>query len=306
MTYSNGSEKSSRSKADYFEVLIANSLAKHYKVGKTFDREISELEETILDFDDGKDRINEQKERAKKTSEMLIQFLMKEGITNVKDVEWVGRHHQKRHTLSDVDLILTNNEGIGISLKSVGSGLGTQKNLGYDTMATYLSLDIDKDMTNMWDNIRKDLRKSGNANMRALAEMPKTTIREHKRDYPIIKEIGHHWGRLVQVESVKRSVERFNDLGNEQKGEFLKVIFGTKDTRRLLNVIAQDEGVKIYWNRVYDSITSGRECEARKITDVGYGIYVNNRRILRIQTCFTNGVGISAYCQRAFLTGIGE
>ena len=62
MTYMNGSEKSSRSKADYFEVLIADKLAKHYKVGKNFQREVAELEEEIaLAFVDSEYRIFEQK-----------------------------------------------------------------------------------------------------------------------------------------------------------------------------------------------------------------------------------------------------
>ncbi|MBI4284196.1 MAG: hypothetical protein HY663_06985 [Chloroflexi bacterium] len=98
MTYTNGTEKSSRSKADYFKVLVANALAQHYKVGKTFQREISELEEIILSLRDGKYRINEQRERAKNTSVMLISFLIKEGITRVKDVEWVGRYHTTAFT----------------------------------------------------------------------------------------------------------------------------------------------------------------------------------------------------------------
>lgn len=303
----NGMEKSSRSKADYFEVLIADKLAKHYKVGKNFQREITELEEEIaLAFVDGEYRIFEQKGRAKNTSEKLINFLMGERITKIKDVEWIGRYHQTKHTLSDVDLILDSNEKIGVSLKSVGSGLGTQKNLGRDSMATYLSLNIDKDLANMWNNIRKDLRKSTNPKIRTLAESSKADIYKHKRDYPIIKEIGHRWGHIVQVESVKQSVRNFNKLTADKRSEFLKVIFGVEDARRLLNVIAQPEEVKIYWNKVYDSMISGEGCEARKITDVGYGIYINNKRILTIQTCFTNGVGISPYCQRAFLTRIDD
>ncbi len=92
MTYMNGIEKSSRSKADYFEVLIADELAKHYKVGKTFQREVAELEEEIaLTFVDSEYRIFEQKERAKNTSEKLITFLMGEGITKIKNVEWISR-----------------------------------------------------------------------------------------------------------------------------------------------------------------------------------------------------------------------
>ena len=137
----NGMEKSSRSKADYFEVLIADKLAEHYKVGKNFQREVTELEEEIaLAFIDGEYRIFEQKGRAKNTSEKIINFLVGEGITKIKDIEWIGRYHQTKRTLSDVDLILDNNEKIGVSLKSVGSGLGTQKNLGRDSMATYCRL----------------------------------------------------------------------------------------------------------------------------------------------------------------------
>lgn len=303
----NGTEKSSRSKADYFEVLVADKLARHYKVGKNFQREVAELEEGIkVAFVDGEYRILEQRRRATDTSEKLIDFLMREGIIKIKDVEWVGRYHQTKHTLSDVDLILDNDEKIGISLKSVGSGLGTQKNLGYDSLASYLSLNIDEDLANMWNNIRRDLKKSASIEIRALAEKSKATIYRHKRDYPVIKESGRRWGYIVQVESVKQSVENFNKLTANKRSEFLKAIFGTKDTRRLLNVIAQPEEVKIYWNKIYDSIISGEGCEARKITDIGYGIYINNKRILTIQTCFTNGVGISPYCQRAFLTGTDD
>lgn len=307
MTYINGSEKSSRSKADYFEVLIADKLAKHYKVGKNFQREVADLEkEVALACVDSENRIIEQKERAKNTSGKLIDFLVGEGITRIKDVEWIGRYHQTKHTLSDVDLILDNNEKIGISLKSVGSGLGTQKNLGYRSLKSYLSLDIDKDLEQMWDNIRRELGKSGDNKIRALAGAPKSIIKSSKRKHPIISEIGREYGFLVQANSVNQSVKNFNKLTDSGKSAFLKLIFGAESGRKLLNVIAQPEKITIHWNSIPDYVASGAGLEARKIKDISYGIYVGDGLIVRIQASFTNGIGISAYCQRAFLTGIDD
>ncbi len=37
-----------------------------------------------------------------------------------------------------------------------------------------------------------------------------------------------------------------------------------------------------------------------KLTDVGYTIYVDGEPTYRVQTNYTNGIGISAYCQRIF------
>ena len=42
------------------------------------------------------------------------------------------------------------------------------------------------------------------------------------------------------------------------------------------------------------------EVRKDKMTDVGYTIFVDNKPTYRVQTNNTNGIGISAFCQRIF------
>jgi len=294
-------KKSSRSKADLFEVLIADYLAKAFKIKKDFKKEINNLTNLLKKFENGQLRTEEEQIRAKQTAIELIKFLKRENVNNVKDVEWVGRQYQTQKTLSDVDLILTNSDVIGVSLKSTRIGLGTQKNLGYRALREHLSLNIDKEIEKMWEKIRLNLgKKSGK--LKLLANAARGIIKNKKRKYPVIKKIGKKYGHSVQVKSVKQSIKNFNNLGQEKKSAFVKLIFGLeKDKRRLLNAVTQKNKTSIYWNEVYNSIVSRKGLQARKLKNVSYGIYSNNKLLLRLQASFTNGIGISAYCQRAFL-----
>jgi hypothetical protein len=297
----NALKKSSRSKADLFEILIADKIADSFGIKKDFKNNIDDLKNILKKFENGQFRNEEEQRRAKQTTIELLKFLKHENINNIKNVEWIGRRHQAQKTLSDVDLILTNNEVIGISLKSTRIGLGTQKNLGYKNLKEHLSLNIDKEIKKMWENIRLDLKKRG-GKLKLLADAARGVIKNKKRKYPIIEKIGKKHGHPVQVKSVKQSINNFNNLIQKKKGAFVKLIFGLeKDKRRLLNIVAQKNKTSIYWNEVYNSIVSGKGLWARKLKDVSYGVYFNNKLILRLQASFTNGIGISAYCQRAFL-----
>jgi len=232
-------KKSSRSKADLFEVLIADYLAKAFKIKKDFKKEINNLTNLLKKFENGQLRTEEEQIRAKQTAIELIKFLKRENVNNVKDVEWVGRQYQTQKTLSDVDLILTNSDVIGVSLKSTRIGLGTQKNLGYRALREHLSLNIDKEIEKMWEKIRLNLgKKSGK--LKLLANAARGIIKNKKRKYPVIKKIGKKYGHSVQVKSVKQSIKNFNNLGQEEKSAFVKLIFGLEeDKRRLLNTVTQ-------------------------------------------------------------------
>ena len=297
----NALRKSSRSKADLFEVLVANYLAKDFRIKKDFKKEINNLINLLKKFENGQFRTKEEQTRAIQTAIELIKFLKCENINNIKDVEWVGRQHQTQKTLSDVDLTLINNEVIGVSLKSTRTGLGTQKNLGYRTLKEHLSLNIDKEIEKMWEKIRLDLGK-GDDKLKLIANAARGIIKNKKREYSVIEKIGKKYGYPVQVKSVKQSMKNFNNLGQKKKSAFVKLIFGLEENkRRLLNAVTQKNKTSIYWNEVYNSIVSGKGLRARKLKNVSYGVYSNNKLILRLQASFTNGIGISAYCQRAFL-----
>jgi len=299
----NGEEKSSRSKADLFEVKVTQGLIKHYNINRDYSKEIRDLEVQIRNFTNGERRLGEQFERIDMIVPEIIKFLDGELNKNkkIKDVKWIGRKHKKEASLSDVDIIFADNTIIGVSLKSVGSGTGTQKNLGYDAVKKYLNIDIENDINRMWSQIRNELKKEGSKMLKKIAELPKTAIKNNKRRFSIIGRIGKKYGFPVQVKAIKQSVENFNKLTIEGKKEFLKCIFGIENVRRLLNVIVTYNHTNIYWNEKFDSLISSQNIEARVLQKKSYGIYIDGDLILRVQASFTNGIGISAFCQRAFL-----
>jgi uncharacterized protein YbcI len=77
-------KKSSRSKADLFEVLIADYLAKTFRIEKDFKKEINNLTNLLKRFENGQFRTGEEQIRAKQTAIELIKFLKRENINNVK------------------------------------------------------------------------------------------------------------------------------------------------------------------------------------------------------------------------------
>ncbi|MBI3291110.1 hypothetical protein HYZ76_02395 [Candidatus Falkowbacteria bacterium] len=297
-----GLEKSSRSKADLFELLIARSLANHYGIDNNFGKSINTLKKKIIfGFGDGLIRVIEQEEKSRKVTNNIINFLIREKVPSIKNVKWIGRNHQKEATLSDVDLVLDNGKIIGISLKSTRLGSGTQKNLGYKTLKKYLSLDIDEELEIMWKNIKLELEKKG-GHLKSLSNGSKTAIKNKKRSHPIIEKVGKKYGNPVQIRSVALSVNNFNTLDEKNKKDFMKVLFGLKeDNRRIFNVLAQSNKISIYWNEIYNSVVTGKNLQAKKVRDISYGIYTKDKLLIRLQASFTNGIGLSAYCQRAFL-----
>jgi len=173
--------------------------------------------------------------------------------------------------------------------------------MGYRSVKKYIGLNIDSELSDMWVNVRRSMKQSGNAKIEALATATKTAIKKGKDSYSIIADIGHKHGYPVQVESVAQSIDKFNSMTDEQKKEFVAYIFGLKDPRRLLNVIVAGEEMDIHWNSVHKALLSRTGLHAKRIEDVSYGLYLGNNFVVRIQACFTNVIGISAYCQRAFL-----
>jgi len=79
--------KSSRSKADLFELLLTKELNKHYKLPyKDLENEIKKLISQITVFKDGLIRIEEQKNRVKLLSPFLTKELDKLIIINGKPI----------------------------------------------------------------------------------------------------------------------------------------------------------------------------------------------------------------------------
>ena len=202
-----------------------------------------------------------------------------------------------------MDLSFNTEGSIGISLKSTRSGKGTQKNIGAGKLRFYLGLDVSREVEEMWKGIRVELKKGG-GELAELSSASSTKIKENKYRFPVIQKIGEKFGRRVQILATKKSTILFNKLGIEEKSKFLEFIFGSREKRPLLNVLVEGKKVTTQWNEGFSYFVSNKNIRAvkdKKDNGKGYFIYIENQPVLRIQVNFTNGIGLSAFCERAFL-----
>jgi hypothetical protein len=303
ITIEESKRKSSRSKADLFEVLIAINLCTTYKLDKGKLEEFrQELENAISKFIDGEKRIEEQRERATILMPALLEKLNSEIIPNhgkLKIISWIGRRWQTEETLSDLDLTFDSGFFMGISLKSTRIGSGTQKNLGYEKLKQFLGLNIDNGLKNMWSNIRRDLSDAG-SELAIIATKSQGEIKNAKYRFPVIQIIGRKYGTPVQELAISKSVELFNALPRKKKLAFLEEIFGIGSAKPLLNALVEKDSTKLYWNETIKGLIEG-ELAAKKIKKKSYCIIANKKPLVRIQASYTNGIGLSAFCERAFL-----
>jgi len=57
----------------------------------------------------------------------------------------------------------------------------------------------------------------------------------------------------------------------------------------------------LYWNESFNKLIRGKLAAKMEKNGKGYYITVDEEPILRIQANFTNGIGLSAFCERVFL-----
>ena len=299
-------EKSSRAKADFFELLICQGLINYFRLPRNYTEEIKTLRKTLSTFPDGKLRIKDQEEKAKRLLPHIGNLLKRKSKTQgqIKEILWIGRAFRANKTLADVKVIFGNNDSIGISLKSVGVGTGTQKNIGYKSVKECLQVDLDKELKNMWLKIRTTLKTMGGEYSK-ISELSQKAIKDSKYQYPKIQEFARKLAEPIQILATRESVKNFNRLPLKDKINFLKILLGYDQKLELLTIIVSQKNILSYSNDKYDSLVTGEvKVEAKAIKDKSYGIFINGQLALRIQSSFTNGVGLSAFCQRAFLTNI--
>jgi len=303
ITVEDSKKKSSRSKADLFEVFVAIGLSNTYKLKKDkLEKAKRELENVISKFPDGEKRIEEQYKRTEILMPALVKQLDSEIIPThgkLQAIDWIGRRWQEEETLSDLNLTFNSGFLMGLSLKSTRQGLGTQKNLGYEKLKQFLGLDIDKEIDRMWENIRRELSRAG-------GELAKSSSKNHgeiknaKYCFPVIQKIGRRYGIPVQELAIDKSVELFNALPKEKRLAFLEEIFGITSTKPVLNVLVEKDIPRLSWNETMRGLIEGK-LVAEKIKDKSYRILADKNPIIRLQASFTNGIGLSAFCERAFL-----
>ncbi|MFA4834292.1 MAG: hypothetical protein WC619_05670, partial [Patescibacteria group bacterium] len=206
-------------------------------------------------------------------------------------VIWVGRN-LLIETTSDVDAEHISKQKTRFSIKSIANtGTGTLKNLGARQIKKYLGIDFSNNYEKMWEELKKYLN-----NFVSSQGQIKKRVQRNKE---LLKWATEN-GKKYQVILNEMCFKNFNSLPLNKKIDFLNFITDCNDDD-LYVIIVNSLDVIIY-KPVEKKLKIIKSIEAKKdrMTNVGYIIFVDNKPTYRVQTNNTNGIGISAFCQRIF------
>lgn len=285
--------KSNRAQADYFELLVCQYICHLYNVTFSYSKDLAELSNKILSLPSGTARLKLQNDNfikiQPKIKEILDYEIGQKG--KVISVIWVGRN-LLIETTSDVDAKHINKQKTRFSIKSIANtGTGTLKNLGARQIKKFLGVDFSQQYEEMWQRLRNYLHEP---------EMPQEKLKKKAQRNQKLLRWATGNGRKYQIELNDLCFNAFNLLSVEKKIDFLNFITDCND-KDLYVIIVNSVDVIIY-KPVEKKLKIIKSIEAKKdkITDVGYAIYIDGKPTYRVQTNNTNGIGISAYCQRIF------
>ncbi len=285
--------KSNRAQADYFELLVCQYICHLYNITFSYSKDLAELSNKILSLPSGAARLKLQNDNFIKIQPKIKGILDYEigQKGKVINVIWVGRN-LLIETTSDVDVEHISRQKTRFSIKSIANtGTGTLKNLGGRQIKKYLGVDFSNDYKEMWEKLRKYL----NDPTSSQDQIKKRVQRNQK----LLKWATEN-GKKYQIILNELCFKNFNSLSLIQKINFLNFITDCDDDN-LYVIIVNSTDVIIY-KPIEKNLKLIKNIEARKdkLTDVGYTIFVDNKPTYRVQTNNTNGIGISAFCQRIF------
>lgn len=285
--------KSNRAQADYFELLVCQHICHLCNVTFSYSKNLAELSNKILSLPNGTGRLRLQNDNFIKIQPKIKEILDYEisGKGKVVNVTWVGRN-LLIETTSDIDAEHISRRKTRFSIKSIANiGTGTLKNLGARQIKNFLGVDFSKQYEMMWQNLRNYLHepKISQGKLKKKAQRNKKLLKWATEN-----------GRKYQIELNDLCFTAFNSLATKKKINFLNFITDCNDDD-LYVIIVNSVDVIIYKPvekklKVIKNIEAGRD----RMTDVGYTIYVDGKPTYRVQTNNTNGIGISAFCQRIF------
>lgn len=292
-------EKSNRGQADYFELLICQYICYLYKITFSYSEDLAKLSNKVLAMENGEKKLKLQNDNFIKIQPEIKKILDNEISQKGKiiGVIWTGRHFVVEQSTSDVDAEHSSKKKTRFSIKSIEkSGTGTLKNLGLGKLEKWFGFSFKDQTDKMWWDLKNYVNKTVNKNVSQRGELKKIAQKNQK-----VLEWAKRNGKAFQIRLNNICLERFNNLSSKQKRDFLNFITDCYD-ENLYVIIVNNSGVGIYkpvdkQTKLRDRITAKKE----NGSDVGYTIYINKIPTYRIQTNNTNGIGISAFCQRIFL-----
>ncbi|MDI6756845.1 MAG: hypothetical protein QME32_02355 [Endomicrobiia bacterium] len=285
--------KSNRAQADYFELLVCQYICCSCGVTFSYSKDLSSLMDKILPLPDGTARLKLQNDNFIKIQPKIKDIISYETTKKgrVIKVVWVGRN-LLIETTSDVDAEHNSSQKTRFSIKSIAKvGTGTLKNLGARKIKKFLGVDFSEQYKEMWQHLRNYLKAPSS---------PRCLLKNKViKDRRLLKWAAEN-GKKYQIKLNKLCFDAFNSLSLGCRIDFLNFVTGCDDED--LYVIIVNANDVIIYKPVDKNLKVVKNIDAKNDskTDVGYIISVDGEPTYRVQTNYTNGIGISAYCQRIF------
>ncbi|OQA36723.1 MAG: hypothetical protein BWY53_00347 [Parcubacteria group bacterium ADurb.Bin326] len=289
----NRKAKSNRAQADYFELLVCQYICHLYGITFSYSQDLAELSNKVLVLPSGRERLKLQNDNfikiQPKIKEILNYEIGQKG--RVINVIWVGRN-LLIETTSDVDAEHITKQKTRFSIKSIAStGTGTLKNLGARQIQKFLGVNFSAQYKKMWEDLRDYLNEH---------DLSQGKIKKKVQNSSCLLKWATKNGQKYQIMLNDLCVSAFNNLPLKKKVDFLNFITDCNDED--LYVIIVNSCDVIIYKPIEKNLKLIKNIEVKKdkMTDVGYTIFVDNKPTYRVQTNNTNGIGISAFCQRIF------
>jgi hypothetical protein len=217
-------------------------------------------------------------------------------------IDWVGRQDLGER-VADLDLYFDGNITLPISVKS--GGPGTERNLGGDSLRTYLGYDS----TQIIDEMKRQTLQALNSiyptiNFGTSWEKIRSVVKNHPNEVKM-KKLASKVGKSFQPKISDEIFSAWKSASDSQKLSVVKYLSLQNDNRDLGLRIFVAEDSHAYFKGVLDIST----LKATNISLMRHQsslngtleMSINGNRYWRLNINFTNGLGLSPIAVRVFL-----
>jgi hypothetical protein len=250
--------------------------------------------------EDGKSRTGTQWSRVNVIAPRIAGMLAnrERELGKIVSAEYVGGGRGLDNSTADLRFHHESGERTDVSLKSTMIGGGTARNIGMGSIKGLTGVDAQEHTLAMYDEVLAQVSEKDPARG---AELAKMTIGERKYAYTDEeKAIAAAVGHKVTVDIARSVHDSWPTLSGAQKKAFLEASLGIDaDSSRLFvaSVNDADSGVKrptvlppIHEIKIFYADDNPQRMK----------FYHNDKMILRVNVCCTNGQGLSPTCLRTY------
>lgn len=288
-------EKSNRSSGDYSELKTIEGLCSKYNLPFIYNKDLEGVIKKIKSLEIGEEKLSKEDKNLSLLIQGCCSIIDQHLGESITEIEWLGRC---KNGTEDI-LVKGANKHLLFSLKSIAkTGSGTLKNLGASTLEQ-----IGVDISSFTEQMKSAVIKEASVKFGALGISEKSKLSEIKdlsRTHEDLKILAEKIS-APYIESINKEVlNKLLSLSQEKLHSFINTHILDYKEDPLWVVVANEQGLSV-WNQNKDyGIKPQDVISFGDSSSKGFKIQKNEESFIRINTCCTNGKGLSSPCLRIF------